>query len=279
MSRLYYINGKMLPEEQAVVPVKDRGFMYGDGVFETMRVYNGKVFRLEQHLQRLLEGLAELKFQSVPSIEQLKEAVDMTIRENGWKDARVKIVVTRGCSDTLAPADCPPTIAVTGNALENNGSTLPWTVVIVGIRRDESSPLSCIKSLNYLPSAVGMIEAREKGADEGILLNRFGKVAEGTTSNIFLVKSGNLVTPSIESGALPGITRSVVIEIAEELGIPVEERTVERDELFEADEVFATNATIGIKPIKSIDFRPVGLEKTGPITSKLTERYKELTQR
>jgi branched-chain amino acid aminotransferase len=235
--------------------------MRGDGLFETLRSYSGRIFRLEEHLARLDHGLQVLHYVARSADLDLQAAAEETLRASGVLDARVRIQVTRGIGTTEfnARSDAAPTVLITVHPILNPGASDPLDVIVArGIRRDEMSPLSGIKTVNYLPSILARREAEIAGADDAILLNYAGNVAEGCASNIFLFRSGILITPDIASGALPGIIRLTILEIARDLGIPVEERHVALGELEIAEEVFMTSSTREVAPVATINARKVG---------------------
>jgi len=254
-----YINGKIVPEDEARVSVFDRGFMRGDGLFETMRAYGGRVFMLNEHLARLDRGLEALRFGFRSADLDLEEAVVETVRANNLASARVRAQVMRGVGTTAftARADTPPTVVVSAMPLGEDLQE-PLKVIISSIRRDERSPLAGIKTMNYLPNILARMEAEDAGADDAIMLNYAGHVAEGCSSNVFLVRSGKLITPDLASGVLPGITRQVVLDIASKMGVPTVEKEVDPELLFSAEEVFLTSSTREIVPVARIDGREVG---------------------
>jgi len=252
--RLVYLNGSILPADEAKVSVFDRGLLYGDGLFETIRIQGGTCLRLEKHLARLVAGAGMLGFGDTLDGLDLAGAIGETVEANGLADARVRLTVTRGPISgpgRLAPEPAEPTVIITADPLPTHPPR-PARVIISSIRRDEQNPLSSVKSLNYLPGVLAAIEARRAGADDAILLNTQGLVAEGTVDNLFLVTGGALVTPSLDQGPLPGTVRAAVIELAPRLGLEVVERAVEMKELAGTEELFFTNAIQLVRPIREI---------------------------
>lgn len=255
-----YLNGRIIPSGEACVSTGDRGLLYGDGLFETMRVLNGSAVRLEKHTERLVAGAAVLAIDVTEIADQVESIIEELCDANGLSDARVRVTITRGTAPEpglAIPLQANPTVFATAQPLSAEPAK-PVKVIVSSIRRDETSPLSRVKSLNYLPGIMAMAEARRAGADDAILTNTQGMIAEGTTGNLFLVKGSTLVTPSIEQGPLPGTTRAALIELAPSLGLTVEERVVARQELAEADEAFFTSAVQLVRPIVEVDGRAVG---------------------
>jgi branched-chain amino acid aminotransferase len=279
-----YIDGEFYEKEHAKVSVFDHGLLYGDGVFEGIRFYNGRVFRLEEHIDRLYDSARAICLSIPLDKAAMTEATLETIRQNGLKDGYVRLVVTRGAGDLgLNPALCPKaTIIIIASKITlypqemyENG----LMVVTCATRRIPHGALSpMVKSLNYLNNVMAKIEAANAGAGEGLMLNEQGYVAECTGDNVFIVKNGRIFTPPISSGALAGVTRAVVFEMANEAGIPISEPDVTRYDLFTADECFLTGTAAELIPVVTLDRRPIGDGKPGPITRRLMTRFHELTQ-
>lgn len=281
---LVYLNGAFVPLSWARVSVLDNGFLYGDGLFETMRSYRGKVPALDRHLRRLRTGLDALRIPLPKELDGMPELIREVLRANSLldADARLRLTVTSG-EGTGTPRfsrESPPTVLITAFMLPpadpaefESGYR---AMISVRIRRNHLSPISTLKSLNYLESLLAKAEAREREVEECILLNAAGYVAEGSTSNVFLVKGGRLITPSSDSGILPGITREVLIEIASRMGIPSDERWVRPKELFAADECFLTNSIIELMPLVEVDGRRIGEGRPGPLTRELAASYRRL---
>ena len=285
MAEIIYLNGQLVPRSKAKLSPFDHGFLYGYGLFETMRAYNGHVFRLESHLARLRRAAQSLDLaQSVISSEakqSLETACRETLQANKLKDARLRLTISAGeGSMTPDPSTCSsPNVLVTAQNLV----PLPpekyesgFKAALSSLRRNSQSPLSRLKSTCYMENILARMEARAAGCDEAILLNERGYVAEGSTTNIFLVSNRELVTPSLESGVLPGITREAVLEIAQALDIQAVERQVELKELIEAEEAFVTNSILELMPLTCFDGKPIGTGKAGQLTKKLMAAYREL---
>jgi branched-chain amino acid aminotransferase len=282
MSDIVYKNGMLLPLSEANVSVLDYGLLYGYGLFETMRAYDGRVFRIDRHLRRL-ERLAGVLGISV-DIRVLKDAVMETIRANKLKDARIRATVTIGEGEmTPSPDTCEkPTVIVLAapyraypKAVYQKG----FRAIVSSIRRNSQSPLSGIKSSNYLESILARQEAKTAGVDEAIFLNEKGLLAEASMSNIFIVAGETLKTPDRESGILPGITRETVLEITAKLGLKVIEQKVTLNELVNAQEAFLTNSLIEIMPLVEVEKKKIGSGRPGDITGKLIDSYRELVKK
>ncbi|MGC8862748.1 MAG: aminotransferase class IV [Armatimonadota bacterium] len=270
--RRAYVNGRIVPLSKASVNIEDRGFLYGDGVFETIRVAGGRCVRLERHLARLSSGARTLGIAGLPDAPVLAEAIASVLDANHLTDARVRLTVTRGLAagpGISSNSAGSPTVVITAGGLPRSKPE-PARVIISSISRDERSPLSSVKSLNYLPGILALNEARQAGADDAILLNTCGSVAEGTVGNIFLVKDRTLVTPSLDQGVLAGTVRTALIELASQLGLEVDERAVDPAELMKADEVFLTNAIAIVRPVRDIAGQAVGSGKW-PVSEKIRE--------
>jgi len=279
-----YINGEFVPESQAKISVFDHGFLYGDGVFEGIRAYNGKVFKLYEHLDRLYDCAKVIDLKIPLTKEEFAEAILETLRRNKLRDAYIRPIVTRGVGDLgLDPRKCPkPTVIII---------TKPWgklygdlyekglKAVTVTVRRNaiDSLPPN-LKSLNYLNNILAKIEANAKGGDEAIFLDHNGYVSEGSGDNIFVVKNGEILTPPTLNN-LKGITRAVVIEIIKDLGIPFKETNIGLFDLYTADEVFVTGTAAEIAPVTIIDGRAIGDGKPGKITKMLMEKFSEITEK
>lgn len=279
-----YIDGEFYEKEHAKISVFDHGLLYGDGVFEGIRFYNGRVFRLEEHIDRLFDSARAICLSIPLSKEEITAATLETIRRNDLRDGYVRLVVTRGDGDLgLNPALCPKaTIIIIAakitlypqTAYENG-----LMVVTCATRRIPHGALSpMVKSLNYLNNVLAKIEAQNAGAGEGLMLNEQGYVAECTGDNVFIVKRGRIFTPPIASGALAGVTRGVVFELAAEAGIPISEPEMTRYDLFTADECFLTGTAAELIPVVTLDRRPIGDGRPGPVTKRLMTRFHELTQ-
>jgi len=279
MSEIVYLNGSLIPRSQAGISVLDYGFLYGFGLFETMRAYEGQVFRLDSHLNRLARSA---KILGLPiGVTDLEDAVMATIQANQLGDARIRITVSIGEGSMVPdPSTCKqPTVLILAGDYHPYLEQIyqkGFRAVISSIRRNSGSPLSRLKSANYLENMLAKQEARAAGVDEALCLNEKGLLAEASMSNIFLVDDGVLRTPGEESGILPGVTRGVVLESASRLGISTLEHDVRLDEIAEAQESFLTNSLIEIMPLTEIAGRHVGSGRPGPVTRRLMADYKEL---
>ena len=280
--KLIYIDGDFYPKSEAKISVFDHGLLYGDGVFEGIRAYNGIVFKLTEHVARLFQSAHAMMLEIPLTKEAIIEAVLETLRKNKMKDAYIRLVVTRGVGDLgLDPRKCPKAaviiipgaIILHGNDAKEKGIT----ALISWVRRHPVDATSHeIKSLNYLNSIMAKIEANAAGADEAICLDKNGFVAEGVGENIFIVKNGKLFTPPVCSGALPGITAQVVAALAAKLGVEVAESNITPYQLFSADEVFFTGTAAEIVPIREVNKRQIGNAKPGPITKKLIVAFQKV---
>ena len=280
MEELVYLNGDLIPRSRARLSAFDHGFLYGYGLFETMRSYNGSIFLLDRHLARLHGAADTLGLTPRLAPIDLKEACCAVLKANKLKDARLRLTVSAGEGDMVPnPATCAGiTVFIVAQKL------LPppletcergFKTILSTIRRNSQSPLSRLKSSCYLENVLARQEARLAGADEALILNEKGLLAEGSSCNIFLVKKQTLLTPSIESGVLPGITREVILELARTSGIEAVEKGIELDELLEADEAFLTNSIIEIMPLTQLDDKPIGSGKP-EITRQLISAYGKL---
>jgi branched-chain amino acid aminotransferase len=279
-----YLDGAYLPESEAKISVFDHGLLYGDGVFEGIRFYNGRVFRLEGHLDRLWDSARAIALTIPLSREEMTAALIETVRQNELRDGYIRLIVTRGVGNLgLNPETCKrasviiiaSSIALYPEEQYQRG----LDVITCGTRRVSPGALSAqVKSLNYLNNILAKIEAMQAGAGEGLMLNEQGYVAECTGDNIFVLKRGLLTTPPIFSGGLRGITRDVVIEIAKEFGMPVQEPELTRYDIYTADECFLTGTAAEIIPVISLDKRIIGSGKPGEVTARFITRFRELTQ-
>ena len=284
MDQLIYFNGKFVKKQDARTSVYDHGFLYGDGVFEGIRAYNGRVFRLDGHLDRMYDSAKAIDLKIPLSKEDMKKAIIETLKRNGLKDAYNRPIVTRGDGDLgLDPRKCPvPNVfiitqewgAMYGDLYEKG-----LTAVTVGIRRNAPEALPPnIKSLNYLNNILAKIEANVKGGDEAIMIDVHGNVSEGSGDNIFVVKNGMILTPPALNN-LRGITRAAAIELAIKDRIPVSETNMGLFDIYTADEVFVTGTAAEIAPVTKVDGRIIGDGKPGQITMKLMSEFKELTRK
>ncbi len=279
---IIYLDGAFVPKEEAKVSVFDHGLLYGDGVFEGIRAYNGRVFRLDEHLDRLYDSARTIALEVPLSKAEMAEAICEVLRRNNLRDAYIRPIVTRGIGDLgLDPRKCErPTvviIAVEWGAMYGDLYEKGLCAVTVSIRRTpaESLPPN-VKSLNYLNNILAKLEANCKGGDEAIFFDTNGYLSEGSGDNIFVVKNGEIVTPPTLNN-LRGVTRLVVLECAADLGITVTERNMGYFDLYSADEVFVTGTAAEVGPIVTIDGRPIGSGRPGPITKQLMAAFKTAT--
>ena len=284
MSLKVNINGTLYAKEDARISVYDHGLLYGDGVFEGMRSYGGKVFRLEQHLQRLWESAKAIWLEIPVTQEALAAAVAETLSANDIQDGYIRLVVTRGAGtlglDPNRTSD-PQVIIITDHITlypdeyYQNG----LKIVTVTTRRNHPDALSPrIKSLNYLNNILAKIEGLQAGCVEALMLNHRDEVAECTGDNIFLVKSGCLITPATDAGILEGITRQAVIDLAQEAGMEVREPTIQLDDVYQADECFLTGSAAEVVPVVQVDDCQIGTGMPGPVTCDLMKRFRELVK-
>jgi len=279
---LVYVDGQYYPKSEAKISVFDHGFLYGDGVFEGIRAYNGIVFKLKEHVSRLCQSAHVMTLQIPLTKEQMVNAVVETLRKNKLKDAYIRLVVSRGAGDLgLDPRKCPkPTVVIIVGAIVLHGDEAKEkgiTTLISWVRRHPIDSTSHeIKSLNYLNSILAKIEANKSGMDEAICLDKNGFVSEGVGENIFIVKNGRILTPPICSGALPGITAQVVAKIANKLGFEVVESNVTPYQLFNSDEAFFTGTAAEIVPIREVNHIQIGSGNPGPVTKQLIDEFQKV---
>lgn len=262
-----YFDGAAVRESDARIAATDRGLLFARGVFETFRAERDRpVFRLGRHIARMKAGAAALGITSAPERADVERAVEALLDRCGLQEARVRATLTAG------PEDGAPSLLVQARPLTDYPEALYETgaaAVVAKLRRNETSPLCRVKSLNYLDNLLAREEARRAGAVEALLLNTQGRLAEGSASNVFLVRDGVLVTPPLDDGALPGVTREAVLDLARAEGIPAEEAPVEPDALTRATEAFITNAVAGVLPVTSVDGAAVGGGTPGEVTRRL----------
>jgi branched-chain amino acid aminotransferase len=281
---LVYIDGQYYPKSQAKISVYDHGLLYGDGVFEGIRAYNGVVFKLKEHIDRLYRSAHAIMLQIPLTKEEMIKIVLETLRKNQLKDAYIRLVVTRGVGDLgLDPRKCPkPTVIVITDTIalhKGEAKEKGVTAMLSWVKRDPVDATTHeIKSLNYLNSILAKIEANINGVDEAICLDKNGYICEGVAENIFTVKNGRVYTPPSYTGALPGITAAAVMKLAKQLGYEVIEKNLTPYELFTADEVFFTGTAAEIVPVREINKRQIGNGKPGPITRRLMEEFSKLVQ-
>jgi len=282
MNSIICVNGRYVTKEKAVVSVKDMGMLYGYGLFETVKVHKGKPLFWDKHLRRLKESCVAVNINLPFAAADISEMVLKTINENKVKDGSLRVTVTAGedMKDKVSGG-------VTGSAnivvMVRHG--IPYsedqyergfTACVAGVKRNESSVLVRLKTLNYLENFLAREKARSQGFDESIFLNTKGCVAEGSATNIFIISREKLLTPDINSGILPGIVRKVILELAADIGLPSEEKPITYEELLSADECFLTNSLMGVMPLVQVDKKLIGKGKPGPFSLKLMDLYKNI---
>jgi branched-chain amino acid aminotransferase len=283
MTEYVYIDGKFFDRKDAKISVFDHGLLYGDGVFEGVRAYNGRVFRLDEHVDRMYDGAKAIMLTPPLTKAEMKKAIIDTLEKNKLKDAYIRPIITRGMGDLgLDPRKCPKAsvivIAVYWGAMYGDLYEKGLTGVSVSTRRNAAEALPTnIKSLNYLNNILAKIEANEKGGDEAIIFDVRGYVSEGSGDNIFVVKNGKIMTPPVIQN-LNGITRACVVELCGKMKIPICDQNIGYFDMYTADEVFVTGTAAEIAPMTKIDGRIIADGKPGPITKKLMKAYIKLTQ-
>jgi len=275
-----YLDGAFVDRADAKISVFDHGLLYGDGIFEGIRLYEGNVFRLEQHLERLWYSAKAIMLNIPIPRKEMSDAVCETCRQNGLRDGYIRLVVTRGVGDLgLSPWLCPrPSVFIIADKIALYPPEFYQAglgIVTVPTRRMNPAALPpTVKSLNYLNNIMAKMEARQAGALEAIMLNDSGYVAECTGDNIFIVHKGRIFTPAVQQGALKGITRDAIIEVAGSLGLPVEEHDLIRYDFWNADECFLTGTAAEVVPVVKLDGREIGDGKPGPITSRVLAEFR-----
>lgn len=280
-----WLDGKLVDEAEAQVSVFDHGVLYGDGCFEGIRFYSGKVFRLEEHIKRLFDSMRYLMLSLPWSFEEVCRATEETVAASGQQDGYIRLVVTRGKGDLgLNPRNCPQSsmfiivqnIALYPKEMYENG----LSIITSSYRRPNPDVLCMqVKSLNYLNGISAKIEAVQQGAGEALLLNQQGNVAECTGDNIFIVRNGEVITPPLTDGALGGITRHAVMDLCAELGIPCRVCSINRFDVLSADECFLTGTAAEVIAVSSLDGRTIGTGHAGPITKQLLAGYQAMVRR
>lgn len=284
MGVVTYVNGAFVPKEEAKVSVYDHGYLYGDGVFEGIRAYGGRVFRLEQHLDRLYDSARFLKLEIPLSRDEMRDAILETIRRSGLRDAYIRPVISRGIGDLgLDPRKCKtPTVVIIVDTIQlypkeaYERGLRAVTATTRKTRPDALSPQA--KTLNYLNNIMARLEASQAGANEAIMLTAEGYVCECTADNFFLVRRGEVWTPPAFLGILKGITRDAVMGLARGLEIPVLEKVFTLYDVYTADECFLTGTGAELGPVTEVDGRVIGDGRPGPIALRLAQAYRELVQ-
>ncbi len=279
-----HLDGRYCDEKNAKVSVFDHGLLYGDGIFEGIRAYNGRVFKLKEHIDRLFDSAKAILLDIPLSRPAMIRAVVETCRRNNLRDGYIRLVVTRGVGTLgLNPNRCRrPSVIIIADKIQLYPPALyarGMAIVTVATTRNLPNAVNpAIKSLNYLNNILAKIEANNAGVEEAVMLNAAGYVAECTGDNIFIVKNGLLLTPPLSSGALYGITRGTVMSLACDAGIPVSDPNLTRYDLYVADECFLTGTGAEIIPVTKIDGRVIGTGRPGPVTKSLVKKYHALTQ-
>lgn len=282
MSHKIWLDGNLVEENEAKISVFDHGLLYGDGIFEGIRFYNGRVFRLEEHVKRLFDSAKAILLKMPWTVEEVCQATLETCRANNLQDGYIRLVITRGAGPLgLNPHQCPtPSMFIIASGITlypescyENG----LEVVTCSTRRPAPAALSPqVKSLNYLNNVMAKVEAIKAGAQEGLMLNEQGYVAECTGDNVFVIKNGEIKTPPVSDGSLDGITRQVIFELAESLQIPLRECTMTRYDLYVADEIFLTGTAAEVIPLVKLDARDIGDGKPGEISKKMISAFRKL---
>ena len=281
---IIYIDGKYLPDDQAKISVFDHGFLYGDGVFEGIRAYDGRVFRLKEHLDRMYDSAKTIDLHPPLSKDELSEVICELLKKNKLDNAYIRPIISRGVGDLgLDPRKCPKpsviVIATSWGAMYGDLYEKGLRAITVSVRRNPAEALPPnVKSLNYLNNILAKIEANYKGGDEAIFFDTNGYISEGSGDNLYVVKNGEILTPATLNN-LRGITRMVVLEIAHSLGITVKEQNLGYYDLYAADEVICTGTAAEVAPITWIDGRVIGNGKPGPVTRQLMAAFKSVTEK
>ena len=272
---LVFLNGQFLPEAQAVVPVNDRGFMYGDGLFETMRVVNGKPFRVAQHLERMMRGADFLKIKPPFTPKELEKFAGQIIDQNKMPDAILRVTLTRGAGERgySFNGECKPTVVMTLHAAPSLQNQAEWNLITSSFRIPAADPLSSFKTTSKILHVMARAEAKEKGADEALLINTNGEVAETASGNIFWVYQDNICTVPTGRGVLPGITRAIVLEICQALGLQTNKRVIKPEALRNSTGIFVTQSAFGIVPITTFNGEPVA---PSPLVDQISSAYSEI---
>jgi len=279
-----YLNGKLVDRDKAVISVYDHGFLYGDGVFEGLRFYHRKIFKLREHLDRLYDSARHISLVIPQEMAALAADTQACVAASGMEDGYIRLVVSRGEGNLgLDPRSCPkPTVIIIADAIKLYPAEMyeqGMEVVTAATIRNHPDALDPrVKSLNYLNNILAKLEANRAGVPEAVMLNHLGQVAECTADNIFVVKHGVLSTPARHCGILDGVTRRTVLDLAGSLGVPCREETLTRHDLFTADEMFLTGTGAEIIPVTKVDARPIGPGLPGSVTKRLREAYHKLVR-
>ena len=272
---LVFLNGQFLPEAQAVVPVNDRGFLLGDGLFETMRVVGGKPFRFAQHLERMTRGADFLKIKLPFTPKELEKFAEQLIEQNKMPDAILRVTLTRGVGERgyNFNGECKPTVVMTLHAAPSLQNHVEWNLVTSSFRIPAADPLSSFKTTSKILHVMARAEAKEKGADEALLINTNGEVAETASGNLFWVYDDKVCTVPTGRGVLPGITRAVVLEICQTLGLQVNKRVIKPEALRNSCGIFVTQSALGIVPVSVFDGESV---TPSPLVDQIAQAYNKM---
>lgn len=275
-----WMDGKLVDKSDAKVSVYDHGLLYGDGIFEGIRIYHGRIFEPQAHLQRLFDSAKAIRLTIPFTADQLRSGIEETAKANNFTDCYVRLVVTRGVGYLgLNPNKCttPSTFIIT-DTIEMYPKEVyekGMAVITASVIRNHPNAMSSrVKSLNYLNSILAKIEAIDAGVPEAIMLNHLGNVAECTADNIFIVREGEVLTPAVTEGILEGVTRQVILKLCKNLNIPCAEKTLQRHDLYIAQECFLTGTGAEVVPVTKIDGRPVGSGQVGSTTRKLIDAFR-----
>ena len=274
-----WLDGHLVDKDQAKISVYDHGLLYGDGVFEGIRIYSGQIFEADTHLRRLYDSARSIRLTIPFSPAQVKTAIEQTFKANNFTDAYVRVVVTRGAGYLgLSPSKCPKaSVFIIADTIEMYPAEMyqkGMSVIVASVIRNHPNAVSPrVKSLNYLNNILAKIEAGDAGVPEAIMLNHNGNVAECTADNIFIVHDGQVFTPATHDGILEGVTRGVILKLCNQLQVPCAEKSLQRHDLYIADECFLTGTAAEVAPITKIDGRPIGTGHPGPITQKLMQAF------
>ncbi len=284
MTRKIYINGTLLDQQDAKISVLDHGLLYGDGVFEGLRSYGGKIFQLEEHIERLWQSAEAIELEIPMSREAVCQAMADTLRVNDIQDGYIRLIVTRGAGTLGLDADKTSNsqVIVIADSIElypDEFYEKGLEIVTVSVMRNHPEALDArVKSLNYLNNVLAKIEGSKAGCVEALMLNHKGEVAECTGDNIFLVRQGELLTPPVEASILVGITRNIVMRLARDAGVQVRETSLTKEDVYAADECFLTGTAAEVVPVVTVDGRTIGEGRPGPVTRKLSEAFHKLAR-
>src|SRR5271170_151236 len=272
---LVFLNGHFLPEAQAVVPVNDRGFLLGDGLFETLRVVNGKPFRFAQHMERMTRGADFLKIKPPFAPRELEKFAVQLIEQNKLPDAILRVTLTRGAGERgyNFNGECKPTLAMALHAAPPLENSVEWNLITSSFRIPAADPLSSFKTTSKILQIMARAEAKEKGADEALLVNTNGEVAETASGNLFWIYEDKICTVPTGRGVLPGITRAVVLEICQSLGLETNKRVIKPEALRNSEGIFITQSALGIIPVSVFDGETVA---PSPLTDQIAQAYNEM---